>query len=331
MPDVICIGELLIDFVATESNRSLPDVTGFIGAPGGAPANVAVAIQRLGLSAGFVGKVGDDPFGVKLRRTLDDTGVDTTYLFADPDARTTIVFVAVRDDGRKDMCFYRNPGADMRLLPEEITPALFEGARCFHYGSITFIDEPGASAQRKALQMARERGLLISYDPNYRPTLWPDEATARRVIQDSFQYAHLAKIAEEEWAVATGHADLDAGIQAVLDRGVELLILSRGGDGALVTNGEYRIEIPALQDINVVETTGAGDGFMGAMITRLLPEFERLGSLKAVDEATVRAALHYANHVGALTCTRPGAIPALPFAREVEAFIAERSTGETHA
>lgn len=324
MPDVICIGELLIDFVATETNMGLPDVPGFTSAPGGAPANVAVAVQRLGLDAGFVGKVGDDPFGVKLRRTLDDAGVDTSALFVDAEARTTIVFVAVWDDGRKDLCFYRNPGADMRLLPEEITPALFEGARCFHYGSITFIDEPGASAQRKALEMARERGLMISYDPNYRPTLWPDEATARRVIQDSFQYAHLAKIAEEEWAVATGHDDLDAGIQAVLDRGVELLILSRGGDGALATNGDYRIEIPALSDINVVETTGAGDSFMGAMITHLLPEFERLGSLAKVDEATVRAALDYANHVGALTCTKPGAIPALPTADEVAAFIAAR-------
>ncbi|MBN2470980.1 MAG: carbohydrate kinase, partial [Anaerolineae bacterium] len=139
-----------------------------------------------------------------------------------------------------------------------------------------------------------------------------------------FQYAHLAKIAEEEWAVATGHTDLDAGIQAVLDRGVELLILSRGADGALATNGDFRIEIPALLNINVVETTGAGDGFMGAMITRLLPEFERRGSLRAVDEATVREALHYANHVGALTCTRPGAIPALPYTDEVAAFIASR-------
>ncbi len=324
MPDVVCMGEILIDFVATEANKGLAEVSAFTSAPGGAPANVAVAIQRLGLSVGFVGKVGADPLGEKLRRTLDDTGVDTTYLFVDPDARTTIVFVAVRDDGRKDMCFFRNPGADMRLLPAEITPALFEGVRCFHYGSITLIDEPGASAQRKALEMARARDILISYDPNYRPTLWPDEATARRVIQEAFQYAHLAKIAEEEWEVATGHAGLDAGIQAVLARGVELLIISRGANGALATNGDFRIEIPALTDIHVVETTGAGDGFMGAMITRLLPEFERHGSLRAVDEATVRAALHYANHVGALTCTRPGAIPALPYADEVAAFIASR-------
>lgn len=326
MVDVLCIGEMLIDFVSTAANVSLADSPGFTRAPGGAPANVAVAVQRLGLTAGFVGKVGDDPFGELLRDTLARAGVDTTYVLPDPDARTTIVFVAVRDDGRKQMCFFRNPGADMRLHPDEITPALLEGVRCFHYGSIGLISEPCASAQRKALEMARARGLLITYDPNYRPTLWPDETTARRVIQDAYRYCHLAKISEEEWEVATGCADLESGIRAVLDRGVELLIVSRGAGGALATNGQYRIELPALTGINVVETTGAGDGFMGAMITRLLPLYEQLGSLKAIPEATVREALAFANAVGALTCTKAGAIPALPTLAEVERFIASRSS-----
>jgi fructokinase len=323
MPDVICMGEMLIDFVSNTSNVSLADSPGFTRAPGGAPANVAVALQRLGLSSGFVGKVGDDPFGEFLRQTLAVTGVDVSYLFMDQEARTTLVFIAVRDDGLKDMCFFRNPGADMMLRPDEITGAIFEGARCFHYGSITFIDEPSASAQRKAVELARERGLMITYDPNYRPTLWPDEDTARAVIQESFKYCHLAKIAEEEWSVATGHDDLEAGIRAVLDRGVELLIVSRGEKGALATNGAYRIELPALP-VNVVETTGAGDGFMGAMITRLLPLREQLGSLAAIDEASVREALGFATAVGALTCTKAGAIPALPTLDEVEAFRRQR-------
>jgi fructokinase len=250
--------------------------------------------------------------------------VDTTYLLVDAEARTTVVFVGVWDDGRKEMCFYRNPGADMRLHPDEITPALLEGVRCFHYGSIGLISEPCASAQRKALELARARGLLITYDPNYRPTLWPDEATARRVIQDAYRYCHLAKISEEEWDVATGCPDLDSGIKAVLDRGVELLIVSRGAGGALATNGQYRIDLPALTGIDVVETTGAGDGFMGAMITRLLPLYEQLGSLKAIPEATLFEALSFANAVGALTCTKAGAIPALPNLAEVERFIASR-------
>ena len=230
MADVICMGELLVEYVSTADNVSLVHSPGFIKAPGGAPANVAVALQRLGLQAGFVGKVGDDPFGEYLRESLEQTGVDTTYLFVDEKARTTAVFVAVWDDGRKDLCFYRNPGADMMLREDEIIDTIFADARCFHFGSITFIDEPSASAQKKALRLARDQGLMISYDPNYRPTLWPDRKTAEQVIQDSFRYCHLAKVSEEEWQVATGFENFEAGIDKILSQGVELLVISRGGE-----------------------------------------------------------------------------------------------------
>lgn len=323
MPDVICMGELLAEFVATQPNVSLTDAPGFIKAPGGAPANVAVALQRLGLSAGFAGKVGDDPFGRFLRDCLEKEGVDTQALRVDPQARTTAVFVAVWDDGRKDLCFYRNPGADMRLDPSEISPTLFAGARCFHFGSISFIDEPAASAQRKAIDLARAAGLMISYDPNYRPTLWPSVEQAQAVIQDSFRYCHLAKISQEEWAIATGQTDLERGIQFVLDQGVELLVVSRGGEGALITNGVYRIELPAFP-VPVVETTGAGDGFVAALITRLLPERERTGSLARIAPEAVRDALRFANAVGGLTCTRMGAIPALPTLAEALEFLSSQ-------
>lgn len=319
MVDVVCMGELLIDFVSTADNTSLVHSPGFVKAPGGAPANVAVAIQRLGLKSRFVGKVGNDPFGTFLRETLENDGVDTTYLAVDQAARTTTVFVAVWDDGRKDLCFFRNPGADMLLNEGEISEGIFSGARCFHYGSITFIDEPAASAQRKALEMARSKGLMISYDPNYRPTLWPSRERAEEVIRDSFRYCHLAKVSEEEWEVATGTKDVQAGIRAVLDRGVELMVVSRGSKGSLAATRDYQFELPPYP-VEVVETTGAGDSFMAAMITRLLPEREKAGSLARVEPAIVREALDYANAVGALTCTRRGAIPALPTRAEVEAF-----------
>lgn len=325
MSDVICMGELLVEHVSTAKNVSLAHSPGFIKAPGGAPANVAVALQRLGLQAGFVGKVGNDPFGEYLRESLADTGVDTEFLFIDQAARTTAVYVAVWDDGRKDLCFYRNPGADMMLTADEIIESIFDGARCFHFGSISFIDEPSASAQRKALQIARDKGLMISYDPNYRPTLWPDEKTAATVIQDYFQHCHLAKISEEEWQVATGCEDLDAGIRAVMAKGVELLVISRGENGAIATNGDYRIELPGLE-VDVVETTGAGDGFLGAIIAELLPAREKAGSLAAVSEDRVRDALKKATAVGALTCKKPGAIPALPTLAETEAFMSELTT-----
>ena len=325
MADVICMGELLVEHVSTANNVSLVHSPGFIKAPGGAPANVAVALQRLGLQAGFVGKVGNDPFGEYLRQSLAQTGVDTAYLFVDEQARTTAVYVAVWDDGRKDLCFYRNPGADMMLKADEINDLIFDGARCFHFGSITFIDEPSASAQRKALQIAQDKGLMISYDPNYRPTLWPDRKFAEKIIQDSFRWCHLAKISEEEWQVATGFEDLEAGIQAVMAKGVELLVISRGENGAIATNGDYRIELPGFE-VDVVETTGAGDGFLGAIITELLPEREKTGSLAKISEDKARSALKTANAVGALACKKPGAIPALPTRAEADEFVSNLTT-----
>lgn len=320
MADVICMGELLVEFVATERNVSLVQTPGFIKSPGGAPANVAVALSNLGLSSRFVGKVGNDPFGEYLRESLQEKSVDTQFLLKDPQARTTAVFVAVWEDGRKDLCFYRNPGADIMLSEEDVGTPILAGGRCFHYGSVTLAEEPAASAQRKLLEMAVAQGMMISYDPNYRETLWPDPETAQRKIQEAFQYCHLAKVSDEEWEFVTGTQDLEGGIEKILKSGVELLVLSRGENGALATNGTYRIEIPGIL-VDVVETTGAGDGFLAAMITQLLPKRETLGSLAALPEKDVEAALHYANTVGAITCLKMGAIPALPTHQEVEQFL----------
>ena len=320
MTDVVCIGELLVEFVSTTNNVPLSESLGFIKAPGGAPANVAVAIQKLGLNARFIGKVGHDPFGRYLEDSLRDTGVDTSCLAVDPQSRTTAVFVAVWDDGHKDLCFYRNPGADMLLNVNDIAEEILTDARCFHFGTVSLIHEPAASAQRKALSIAREHGLMLSFDPNYRATLWPDAATANRTIFSEFRNCHLAKISMEEWEVATGHRELDRGIKAVLDQGVELLVISRGEYGSMATNGSYLIELPAFP-VKVVETTGAGDGFMAGMIIKLLPEREKVGSLAKVDESIVRDALNFAGAVGALTCTQRGAIPALPSYAAVSSFL----------
>ena len=320
MADVICMGELLVEFVSTETNASLIESAGFIKAPGGAPANVAVALSNLGLSARFVGKVGDDPFGDYLRESLQEKSVDTQFLLVDPHARTTAVFVAVWEDGRKDLCFYRNPGADSMLLAEEMGAEMLQGGRCFHYGSVTLSEEPAASAQKKMLQMACEQGMMVSYDPNYRATLWPDPQTAQKTLQDFFQYCHLAKISTEEWELVTGTSNLAEGIEKILAYGVELLVLSRGEHGALATNGTYQIEVPGLA-VEVVETTGAGDGFLAAMIAQLLPKREQFGSLAKIPQEEVAVALNYANTVGAITCLKRGAIPALPTHEEVAQFL----------
>ncbi|CAM9204368.1 unnamed protein product, partial [Heterosigma akashiwo] len=323
--DVACIGELLIDFVALEKNKPLSEVPFFACLPGGAPANVAVALQRLGaLTASFVGKVGNDPFGDKLLRTLEGEGVTVSNLAVDPHARTTVVFDGVWEDGRKDTCFYR--GADTLLRFQDICRfEELQSAACVHYGSVVLTDEnsPTANTQQHTLHQLRKQcpQIMMSYDPNYRPSLWSNKDKAHAVIFDNFKLAHLVKISEEEFEVATGHCDFPHGIQAVLEEGVELVVVSRGRKGAIASNGQCIVESPGLGSLSILETTGAGDAFMAALISKLLPTYQKHGSLKSLGEKPIKRALDYANVVGGLACTKRGAIPALPYQVEVEQYL----------
>ncbi|NQT85125.1 hypothetical protein HQ560_00070, partial [bacterium] len=220
MLDVICLGELLIDFVSTEKGLPLSESPAFAKKPGGAPANVAVGLARMGLRSGFVGKVGTDAFGDFLSDTLDEAGVDVSHLARSTDARTTLAFVSLREDGSPDFAFYRNPGADMRLCEADIDMAWHEAARAFHFGSISLHPAEPKAATLKALGIARAAGQLISYDPNYRPALWPCPDLARDEMLGGFEHADVAKVSEEEWQFITGTADLEAGARVILERGV---------------------------------------------------------------------------------------------------------------
>lgn len=172
MKKVICLGELLIDLISCRKDVSLADSRGFEKAPGGAPANVAVGLVKLGVKTGFIGKVGDETFGHYLKRTLRRNKVDTTHLILDKKTRTTLAFVSRFSNGQNEFTFFRHPGADMMLKPAEIKEDYFKGARIFHFGSISLIHEPGRSATLKALQLAKKHRLIISYDPNLRLSLW---------------------------------------------------------------------------------------------------------------------------------------------------------------
>ena len=322
MPDVICLGELLIDFVSTHEDASLADSPGFVKAPGGAPANVAVALVRMGVSAGFIGKVGSDPFGHYLKSVLEAEGVDCRHLAFSEEARTTLAFIGVRSDGAKDIAFYRNPGADMMLNPDDVVPGYIRSAKAFHFGSISMIDEGPRSATIACGELAREKGLLVSYDPNFRPPLWDTEAHAREEIWRGFGMADVAKVSEEEWEFVTGAGDLEGGAKKILDRGVKLVVVSRGENGCYFTNGRHAGEVPGYH-VQVAETIGAGDGFVGAMLTGLLEALSVGATLDSLSKQDLVRLLRTANAAGALTCTKVGAIPALPEREEVEAFLRE--------
>jgi fructokinase len=317
MPEVVCLGEALIDFVALESGVDLIHASGFQKAPGGAPANVACGLAKLGVPAAFIGKVGDDPFGHFLEQTFAAEGVDTSSMIFDGQARTGLAFVSLTASGERDFAFWRNPSADMRLTPEEIDAELIASARAFHFGSITRIGEPSRSATLRALDIARGHGLLISYDPNLRESLWDSLAHARQEIIAGLENCDLVKVSEEELALITGHEDIVRGARELVERGIGLVAVTRGAAGCYYDNGQAAGYVEGFQ-VPVVDTTGCGDGFVAAMINRVLAAGWLVGEL---TEAELRQAFVYANAVGAVTATAKGAIPALPTPAQVEAFL----------
>lgn len=319
--DVICMGEALIDFVSLQSGVSLVEAQDFHKAAGGAPANVAVGLARLGVRAAFIGKVGGEPFGQFLKQTLDSNGVDTTGMVLDPQTRTGLAFVSLTATGERDFVFFRNPSADMTFRPDELAEHLFPRAHVFHYGSITLIDEPARSTTLRAIERARECGALLSYDPNLRLNLWPSAEAARRGMQEGLTFAQVVKVSEEELCWVTGIEDRARAARALLQQGVELVAVTLGAEGCHYFSAASEGRLPGFA-VDVVDTTGAGDGFVAGMLAGLLSAWRqgrRPGTLSAGELAPV---FRYANAVGALTTTARGAIPALPSRDQVDAFLA---------
>ena len=318
--DIICFGELLVDLFPAEIGRPLAQVSAFRPVPGGAPANVAVAAARLGARSGFIGKVGDDAFGRHLQQVLIAEGVDVRGLRLDAQARTTLAFIAQPDVNSYEILFYRNPGADMLLRPEELDRGLLAGTRAFHFGSISLIAEPSRSATLEALRLARQARALISFDVNYRPALWPDAQSAREAILAASPEVDALKVNEAEMALLTGEQDLAQGSAALLGLGPALVVVTLGPRGSYFRCAEGAGHVPAFA-VETVDATGCGDAFVAGLLTALLTDGDWRARL-TVDG--LRQALRYANAVGALTALTQGVIPALPTAEAVRRFLAGR-------
>jgi fructokinase len=303
---VICFGELLIDFVSSESGVTVEQASGFVKAPGGAPANVAVGVARLGHPAAFLGQVGEDPFGHFLADVLESESVDVSGVCFHPDARTALAFVALDTGGERSFVFYRNPSADMLMTPADVNTDIIRKGKIFHFGSITLIHEPSASATRHALQTAQDSGLLISYDPNLRMALWPDEDSAREGILSGFDHAHIIKISDDELHFLTGNSN----IGALWREQTRLIIITHGSGGATAyTSPDEGVHVAGLP-VQAIDTTGAGDSFVAGLLVGILENPNNyLNQLKPI--------LRFANACGALTTTQRGAIPALPLREQV--------------
>ncbi|KAL8479558.1 hypothetical protein ACS0TY_026455 [Phlomoides rotata] len=229
---IVCFGEMLIDFVPTVSGVSLADAPGFLKAPGGAPANVAIAVARLGGKAAFVGKLGDDEFGHMLAGILKDNKVSADGVPFDKGARTALAFVTLRADGEREFMFYRNPSADMLFKPEELNLELIRSAKVFHYGSISLIVEPCRAAHLKAMDEAKKAGALLSYDPNLRLPLWPSAEYAKEQIMSIWDKADVIKVSDNELEFLTGSNKIDdASAMSLWHNNLKLLLVTLGEKG----------------------------------------------------------------------------------------------------
>ena len=313
--DVVALGELLIDF--TENGISAQGNPVYEANPGGAPCNVLAMLNKLGRKTAFIGKVGRDIFGNRLKAVLDEVGIDTSNLVMDEDVRTTLAFVETLQDGDRDFSFYRNPGADMMLKEEELQEELIRSGEIFHFGTLSMTHEEVGRATRKAVAVAKESGALISFDPNLRPPLCKSLEDAKKAAAYGFSVCDILKISDNEIQWFTGEEDFDAGIGKLQEQyHIPLVMLSMGRNGSRAYYGNLRAEAaPFLQEATV-ETTGAGDTFGACCLYHVL----RYG-LNDLNEDKLTEMLTFANAAASIVTTRKGALRVMPGAEEVEALV----------
>ncbi|GAA0253335.1 carbohydrate kinase [Faecalicatena contorta] len=308
--DVIAMGELLIDF--TMNGKSEQGNNMFEACPGGAPCNVLAMLNKLGKKTAFLGKVGQDQFGVLLKNTLDESGIDTSNLKMDADVNTTLAFVHTFPDGDREFSFYRNPGADMRLTADEIDAEFLKKAKLFHFGTLSMTHEGVREATKKALNIAKENGLLISFDPNLRPPLWSSLELAKEQMEYGFQFCDILKISDNEIQFVSGKEDYDEGIQYLQEKyHIPLILLTLGKDGSRAYYKDMRVERSGFK-MDTIETTGAGDTFCGSSLNYLLEH-----GIENLTEEQLGEMMTFANAAAALITTRKGAIRSMPEKEEV--------------
>ncbi|MBR0466860.1 MAG: carbohydrate kinase [Clostridia bacterium] len=316
--DVVALGELLIDF--TQNGVSDQGNPLFEACPGGAPCNVLAMLKKLGKSCAFIGKVGDDIFGRSLRDTVTSIGINTESLLTDRSVNTTLAFVQTFENGDRDFSFYRNPGADMMLTPDEIPVDLLRQAEIFHFGTLSMTHDTVREATKKAVAAAKENGALISFDPNLRPPLWSSLDAAREQIEWGLSQCDILKIADNEIEFLSGSADFDEGA-AYLKKNfpnIRLINITAGPDGSYSYYEDQRVYVPGFLLGGTIETTGAGDTFCACILACILEK-----GLDGLTENDLRRFLRFSNAAAYLVTTKKGAIRSMPERSRIDAILAE--------
>lgn len=309
--DVVALGELLIDF--TENGVSSQGNKIYEANPGGAPCNVLAMLTKLKKKTAFIGKVGDDQFGYVLKNALDEISINSDNLIFDKEVHTTLAFVHTLADGDRDFSFYRKPGADMMLKEEEVSEELIKSSKVFHFGTLSLTDECAKKATKKAIRIAKDNNLIISFDPNLREPLWDSLEDAREQIVFGLTQCDVLKISEEELEFVTGIKDIYEAVQVLKNKyKITLILVTRGKNGSVAFYKDLHVEKPAFIQKNTVEATGAGDTFCACAINYVLEN-----GLDNLKEADLEELLIFANAAAALITTKKGALRVMPGQREV--------------
>ncbi len=311
MADIVALGELLIDFTPLKAT----DKVAFERNAGGAPANVLAAVTRLGRSSRFVGCVGQDMFGTYLKSFLETCNIDSQYLKMTSEYPTTLAFVALKDDGDRDFSFYRNPGADLMLSKEDIEAQIFEDASIFHFGSLSLTDEPVRGATLKSLELAKQKKMIISYDPNLRPPLWSSLDVAKTTILSVMDQVDILKISEEELLFLTGEQDIEKGSKLLYEQYlIPLILVTLGPNGCGVRQAD-RFSVIAGIKVQAVDTTGAGDSHLGAMLYHIIEDGRRP---EDIEFDKIKEFVRFANTMAAYVTTQYGSAAIMPSYAKVQ-------------
>ena len=314
--DVTALGELLIDF--TENGTSAQGNPLLEANPGGAPCNVLAMLEKLGKKTAFIGKVGKDMFGEQLKTAVEEVGIDTRNLVMDEEVHTTLAFVHTYPDGDRDFSFYRNPGADMMLKKEEVDEDLIRGAKIFHFGTLSSTHEGVREATRYAIDVAKEAGCIVSFDPNLRPPLWKSLDEAKAEIEYGLSKCDILKISDNEIQWLTGKNDYTEAVKWIREKyDIPLILVSMGKEGSRAYYQDRMVEKAPFINENTIETTGAGDTFCACVLHYICKH-----GLENLTEKNLKEMLTYANAAASIITTRKGALRVMPRPEEIEALIA---------
>ena len=307
MKRVISIGEALIDFIPNQKGCELKNVLGFERVAGGAPANVSDVVAKLGGKSNFISKLGKDAFGNHIIEVLKEANVNVDYVLRSDKANTGLAFVSLKEDGNRDFSFYRNPSADMLLEESEVKKEWFEDCHSMHFCSVDLIECPMKYAHKKAIEFALENKSIISFDPNVRLPLWDSEDACRDAIMEFLPLAHVVKISDEELEFVTGYDNMDEAKEVLFKGNVNMVLFTKGKDGAEAYTKDRVVKIPG-NIVDVVDTTGAGDSFIGSFLFKLLEDDVNMEQLNSISDEKLREYLTFANAYAAYSTTKKGAI-----------------------